>query len=75
MTIIDWFDPYDYAHIRAYRELERTGAFPEDVLPPYMELERPPAWQVSVIAKMGSAWMDAMEKGLIKVWDNPASEV
>lgn len=66
MTMTDWFDPYDQTHISAYRHAERTGHLPEGFLPDTVELDN--MWQVTVLAKMGSEWMKAMEHGVIRTW-------
>ena len=69
MTLYEWFDPYDYEHIRAYRYLERNGFWPEGYIPDHIAIGN--LWQVEIGAKMAEAWMNAMERGLIKNWDKP----
>ena len=70
MTLHEWFDPYDYEHIRAYRQLEQHGFWPEGFIPDHIEIGR--LWQVELTAKMAEAWLNAMERGLIKAWDKPS---
>jgi len=38
MNILDYFDPSNIAHLKAYRHLERTGMWPEDFLPEGTEM-------------------------------------
>lgn len=56
-TIVDWFDPYNPEHCRAYRELENTGSWPESFIPGTVFI--PLHWQQFLRMKMVDAWLDA----------------
>lgn len=55
IPIADWFDPHNPAHLRAYRVLDETGAWPDGFIPEDVELSG--GWHGQVIAKCGHAWM------------------
>ncbi len=69
IALEDWFDPYDYEHIRAYRHLEQTGSWPEGFIPEMVTIRSDGIWHILIPAKMAQEWMKQMEKGLIKTWD------
>jgi len=58
MTIVDFFDPNDIEHIKAYRHLELTGTWPEDFLPNSAEFF--PGWQIAIEMKLASAYVNYM---------------
>lgn len=62
-TLSDWFDPYDIEHCRAYRFVEINGHLPEGFVPEHVDFDI--MWQVVVAAKMGQAWLDAVEQGKV----------
>ena len=37
-NILDWFDPHNIEHLKAYRHMENTGRWPEDFLPDDIEM-------------------------------------
>ncbi len=54
-SIVDWFDPNNIEHIKAYQTLERTGMWPKDFLPENILLTD--TWQVGIMAKIASCWI------------------
>jgi hypothetical protein len=56
MKIIDFFDPYNFDHLQAYRHLEEHGQWPQGFLPDDIELDSGP-WVISLIKKMALAWL------------------
>ncbi len=65
ISLYDWFDPYDHDHIRAYRQLENTGSWPEGFIPEEVEIPTSGLWHIQIVAKMAQAWMTAMEEGKV----------
>jgi hypothetical protein len=63
ITIVDFFNPYDLEHLKAYRHLEKTGFWPENFYPEGVEWSL--IWQAALTAKMTQAWLEAMENGKI----------
>jgi hypothetical protein len=62
ISIYDWFDPHDLKHLRAYRQLQTTGCWPEDFPPDHVELGT--GWQMLITHKMADAWVDEKLKGV-----------
>jgi hypothetical protein len=52
-TIIEFFDPYNPSHIKAYREMEKS-AWPKEFLPDGILF--PQGWDVRLRIKMVEAW-------------------
>jgi hypothetical protein len=66
ISIIDFFDPYNVEHLKAYRVLEKTGSWPKGFLPKDGEgMEWPMVWQAGLTAKMAKAWLAQAEAGHI----------
>jgi hypothetical protein len=55
VAIQDWFDPDDDAHLLAYEELQRTGAWPPGFLP--AEVELAPGWHLHLAGRMAERWL------------------
>jgi len=55
MNIVDWFDPSNIAHLKAYRHLEKTGMWPRGFLPEGIEI--PSFWSVLVSGKIVDAYL------------------
>jgi hypothetical protein len=66
-SIVDFFDPYNVEHLKAYRVLEKTGFWPKEFLPEddYKNMEWPLIWQAALTAKMTAAWLEQAEAGHI----------
>lgn len=56
MTITKFFDPYNVEHIKAYKELQVTGMWPDGFLPDKIDYD--PHWQIELQAKMAGFWVD-----------------
>jgi hypothetical protein len=63
-TIVDFFDPYNVSHLKAYRHLEKTGFWPKGFIPDEI-IGLAMAWQVGLVAKLARAWLQAAEAGHI----------
>lgn len=63
MNIVDWFDPFNIEHIKAFSHLEQTGFWPEDFLPE--DIEVLPYWVLSLNRKMANIWVQFIENGNI----------
>lgn len=69
MTIVEFFDPYNVEHLKAYRHLEKTGFWPVSFYPE--NVEWPLIWQAALTAKMTQAWLEAVENGKVAVIAQP----
>ncbi len=56
MNILDYFDVNDIDHIRAYRNLQETGMWPEGFIPEGTTFP-PYAWQSSIAMMLADAWV------------------
>lgn len=70
MTIIEFFNPHEIEHLKAYRHLEKKGVWPKKFSSKLKdefgrELIFPNCWQVGVAGKMAAAWLNAAELGKI----------
>jgi hypothetical protein len=67
MTIIDFFNPHDLEHLKAYRVLEKTGMWPVEFVPSNVaDQEWPLIWHALLAAKMTAAWLNAVENGKVR---------
>lgn len=73
-TLYEYFDPHNWHHIAAYRELQKTGVWPKwfwDQMIKDNINESEPGWQVTIIAKMANAWVEHVAKtGCAKIVDD-----
>jgi hypothetical protein len=56
MTIVEFFDPHDIKHIKAYENVMNTGAWPKGFLP--VGIEIPPMWNPLLAYKMTECWVE-----------------
>ena len=59
IPIVEWFDPYNSEHIRAYAIFTQTGMWPENFLPDWVD-SKSLAWNMALYAKMADAWVRHM---------------
>ena len=64
-TIVEFFDPYNVSHLKAYRHHEKTGFWPEGFVSDEMMKNCPLLWQAELTAKLARAWLQAAEDGHI----------
>lgn len=58
MTIVDFFDPQDILHLRAWWFLRSEGYFPREFKETVPEgVEWPTHWQTAIAVKMAEAWV------------------
>ena len=62
MTILQWFDIENMAHLKAYRSLCATGVWPLGFIPKGVEMT--PQWQVGLAGKMASKYIQDKLGGL-----------
>lgn len=58
MDIIDWFDPENLEHLRAYRHLQNFGSWPKGFLPD--DIEIPVLWSTMIESKIVDFFIDEM---------------
>ncbi len=58
MNIVDYFDPYNMEHIRAYRHLQKEGTWSRGFIPEGMEF--PNGWHFLVLNKLADAWINSL---------------
>jgi len=59
MTIVEFFNPMEIEHIKAYRYFEEHCHFPVGFAPD--DIEYPKLWQVSLISKLAQYWIKYIE--------------
>ncbi len=55
MKFLDFFNPLDIDHLRAYKSLEATGQWPVNFISDDIEFE--PHWHVMLQVKMADLWV------------------
>jgi hypothetical protein len=63
-SIVEYFNPYNVEHLKAYKVLAKTGMWPEDFIPKSLD-NAPTLWQVALVNKMADAWVEQAEVGHI----------
>ena len=51
----DWFDPYNYEHLKAFSYLCDTGTWPKGFIPNTVELGS--LWRFIAVSSMATAWL------------------
>ena len=57
MNILDFFNPLDIDHLRAYQHLQENGTWPTDFVPDWDKVEFTPNWQMMLQSKMADLWV------------------
>ena len=60
MDLVEYFDPYNIDHIKAYKKLQDTGMWPKGFLPENIYI--PAGWDYRIKYKIADAWIDYMER-------------
>lgn len=55
MSILDFFDVYDYNHLMAWKNLSEKGIWPEGFIPEGTTF--PHMWVVLITVRMSEAWV------------------
>ncbi len=55
MIILDFFDPLNIDHLRAYQHLQEKGTWPTNFIPDDVEFSS--NWQMMLQAKMADLWV------------------
>ena len=58
MNIVDWFDPDNIEHLKAYRHLQNFGLWPGGFLPD--DIEIPSLWSTLIKNKIVEFFIDEM---------------
>ena len=61
ISIVDWFNPHNMEHLQAYKDLCKTGVFPEsfwDKIAEIDHLEMTNTWQVAIACKIADAFVN-----------------
>ena len=58
MTIVEYFDPKNHKHLRAYDYLKTVGHWDSDFGAETFGLEFPPLWQVALATKLADAYLE-----------------
>lgn len=68
INIVEWFDPYNIDHIRAYRYLEKNGMWEVGFIPDNIEFTD--GWQIAILSKLTNAYLknfsNFMEKNIFQ---------
>jgi hypothetical protein len=56
MKFLDFFDPLDINHLRAYQHLQKNGTWPDTFID-WDNIEFEPNWQFSIHSKMADLWV------------------
>ena len=57
-NFVDFFDPKNMEHIRAYNDLRSTGKWPPVFWNKIKDMEISPNWNVMIMAKLADAWIE-----------------
>jgi len=55
MNILEFFNPLDIDHLRAYQHLQAKGTWPTDFIPDTVDFT--PNWQMTLQSKMADLWV------------------
>lgn len=58
MNIVEWFDPHNIEHIKAYKYLESVGHWPVGFLPENIIINS--MWSMQIREKMADEWLKFM---------------
>lgn len=56
MKITDFFDVNNKEHLKAYRHLSKTGAWPKGFIPPEVEFTQ--VWHMTLMHKMAESYLE-----------------
>ncbi len=56
LNVINWFNPHDLDHLKAFRHLCRTGMWPVGFIPD--EVKFPTLWHTSISCKLAELYVD-----------------
>lgn len=55
MDVVEFFNPHDHDHLRAWSHLNRTGTWPENFIPE--DITFSPVWRFDLTLKMAECWV------------------
>lgn len=56
VSFIDWFDPHDVEHMKAYKHLNTVGMWPKGFIPDNVVMGS--NWNILLINKLADCWLD-----------------
>ena len=57
-TVVEFFEPYNIEHLKAFEYLLDTGVWPKDFYEENLEgLEFPNNWQIILLSEMANCWV------------------
>jgi len=56
MTIIEWFDPTNIEHLKAFQEMFQEGFWPKDFIPKDMKF--PEGWCIRLTSKLVNLYLE-----------------
>lgn len=62
MNLIEFFDPKNLEHIKAFEHLQQKGQWPLDFWEKIKDMEIPNSWNYILYAKMADCWVEHMLK-------------
>jgi hypothetical protein len=57
MKFLEFFNPLDIEHLRAYNHLQKTGAWPLGFIPEEVYQNMEPNWYMLIQSKMADLWV------------------
>jgi hypothetical protein len=54
--LVDWFDPHNQEHLKAWKHLTQEGVWPEGFIPEGMSIN--PYWIIQITAKLADCWLN-----------------
>lgn len=63
MKFVEFFNPYNFEHLKAFRHLRKTGAWPENFIPDYVEMNG--YWLLDIQYEMANTLIDLAFNGKI----------
>ena len=56
-TVVEWFDPYNKEHLKAYLHLKNEGCWPRNFLP--KDIVIPLGWGYMLESKLAKEWINS----------------
>lgn len=57
MNIVDWFDPDNIEHLKAYQHLAETGLWPKGFIPE--DIKFPTSWCIMLNMRLASKYVES----------------
>ena len=60
MNLIDFFNPKNLEHVKAYYHLQHQGSWPSEFWEEIKEMKIPEDWNVLIMQKLSDCWVEFM---------------